>query len=133
MSSATVNLTGRWQGIYNYPYLAEPNEFVATLLDRDGNLSGETEESRTLPGTGGDAFPALIEGRRDGSSVVFRKIYDDLRMAADVVHYNGQVDPDGSEISGRWHIIGEWGGTFIMIRPPAVSVSVEAEVAEPVR
>ncbi len=133
MSEVAVDLTGRWQGIYNYPYLAEPNEFVATLIDRDGDLSGETEEIGTLPESGREAFPALIEGRRDGSSVAFRKFYDDLRIAADVVHYNGQVDPDGSEIAGNWHIEGDWGGTFIMIRPPAASVSVKAEVAEPVR
>jgi hypothetical protein len=103
------------------------------LVDTDGAITGETSECGTLPSQVAQAFPALIEGSRSGHSVWFRKFYDDLRLAADVVEYDGHIAFDGNEISGEWHIPGECGGTFIMIRAGAAAIEAERSDTVPVR
>jgi hypothetical protein len=116
LTDSANDLTGDWTGIFNYPYRLPPTQFEAALRDHGGLISGVTTEPDLMPGGDGSTLQALIEGTREGSLVRFTKTYDDLQLAPDVVHYEGQVDPAGDEIAGHWTIPGEWSGTFLMIR-----------------
>ncbi len=108
----TSDISGFWSGFYNYPGLREPTAFSADLTDDAGLLSGSISEHAL-----GMDLTATIDGERAGRSVTFRKRYHVTgpHFRA-VVHYGGQVDDDGNEISGRWTIPGHWDGTFIMVR-----------------
>ena len=130
--SGVENLSGEWDGIFNYPHDRPPNAFTATLRDNGGALTGETTESgeeREDPAV----LHAWLEGRRSGNAVHFVKSYDAAVRAAYVVHYEGTVAPDGNEMSGRWHVPGVWSGTFIMVRRAGRMVAVEREAAEVIR
>ena len=133
--NAADDLTGDWRGIFNYPPTdlgaAPPTEFAATLQDAGGVLSGHTVE----PGMRGGTLTARIDGRRAGVAVAFVKLYDDERDGDyDTVAYQGEVDAEGLEITGRWTIPGGWSGTFIMVRERGVEAETEAarRVAQPV-
>lgn len=130
------DLSGDWRGIFNYPPThlgtAPPTEFTATLHDAGGALSGHTVE----PSLQGATITARIDGRRAGTAVTFVKLYDDDRDGDyDTVAYQGEVDAEALEITGRWTIPGGWSGTFIMVREKGVEAEAEAEVEaeEPVR
>lgn len=126
------DLSGEWRGIFNYPgATGPPTEFTATLRDAGGPLTGETAE----PGLNGGTLTARLDGRRADASVTFNKLYDEAAGDYDSVAYQGEVDADGLEITGRWTIPGIWSGTFIMVRERGVDTEAEAEaeVEEPVR
>lgn len=123
------DLSGDWRGIFNYPGAAgPPTEFTATLHDAGGLLTGGTVE----PGLHGGALAARLDGRRTGSAVTFNKLYDEAQGDYDSVAYQGAVDGEGLEITGRWTIPGVWSGTFIMVRERGVEEEAAAEAAEPV-
>jgi len=124
--SDASDLSGVWHGIFNYPHSLPPMEFVATLIEHHGALSGETEETDS----GGHRLTALLNGHRAGSSVSFVKTYDDRHTHA--VHYAGTLDPEATEIAGTWRIPGSWSGTFVMVRPADKTEEVERKAAEPV-
>jgi hypothetical protein len=125
------DLSGRWTGIFNYPAHLPPNSFEAELREVGGSLAGTVWEQDDDPeGTGG-TLHAVIEGRRQGSSVAFAKMYDDLGRMPDPVLYSGILQPDGNEISGSWEIPGYWSGTFIMIRAAGIAETAEAEARAP--
>ena len=117
MSDAARNLTGDWHGIFNYPHDWPSNSFEAVLRERGGILTGETRE----PSDGIDDIApeqtAFLEGTRSGSHVRFVKRYDEIHR--DVVHYDGEVNGDATEITGHWTITGAGSGSFIMVRPRA--------------
>ncbi|HEX8262610.1 MAG TPA: hypothetical protein VF547_07035 [Allosphingosinicella sp.] len=126
-----LGLSGRWTGIYNYPAEHPPNRFEASLREVHGALAGTVWE-RDAASPGGGTLHALSEGRRDGPSVAFTKLYDDLERIADPIFYNGTVQPDGNEISGTWSIVGVWSGTFLMIRSAGAEEAVGETVGETV-
>ena len=126
------DLTGRWEGIFNYPRDLPPNGFVATLTERAGAITGGTEEVSDRPADAGAALPAVIEGERIGSAVRFTKRYDD-RARAHPVHYAGTLAPEGDEIVGEWTVPGVWSGSFIMIRQPRREAGVEQEIGAAAR
>jgi len=113
--SEAVDLSGVWHGIFSYPRLLPPETFVATLIDRGGNLAGETEETAS----DGRSFTGLIQGHRAGTAVSFIKTYDDRH--ASPIHYAGTLDAEATEIAGTWRITGNWGGSFVMVRQPPVA------------
>jgi hypothetical protein len=128
------DLSGAWDGIYNYPHTRRPTAFTATLRDMAGVIVGETSEPATLPGDRGSTLHALLEGSRHGNSVHFAKSYDEPGYARrNAVLYTGTVNGEGTEITGRWQIPGNWSGTFIMVRQAANEEAAESEVAETVR
>jgi hypothetical protein len=104
------DLNGYWLGIYNYPDLSPPNRFEANLRDAGGALTGEKSEKDDLASGNNHQLHAIIEGRHDGKTVSFVKIYDDMDQMPDVVRYSGRIQSNEDEISG------DWSGTFIMIR-----------------
>jgi hypothetical protein len=118
------DLSGVWHGIFTYPRDLPPANFVATLVDRNGALAGETEEVDSQ----GGPLTALINGHRTGTSVSFVKNYDDRHTHA--VHYAGTLDPEGSEIAGIWRIPENWSGTFVMVRPASTSAEAERKAVQ---
>lgn len=124
----TRDVTGRWEGIFNYPGDLPPNGFVATLIEQAGVVTGETDEA----GDRGASLPAVITGERVGSAVRFTKRYDD-RARAHPVDYAGTLSPEGDEIVGEWTIPGIWSGSFIMVRQQERVVKAEEEIGAEVR
>ncbi len=132
MSSAD-DLSGGWDGIYNYPRGMRPNAFTATLRDSGGLLAGEVSEPSQDPQDHGAILHALLEGSREGSAVRFVKTYDAPSRSHYAVIYTGTVNGEGTEISGRWDIPGVWSGTFIMVRHVGAEDAAETRVEEIVR
>ena len=127
MTEASLNLSGVWQGRYIYPTTRLPVPFVATMTEIDSWLSGKIEENGTAGEARGVAMAASIQGRRTGHSVTWLKLYDGRFKRYDSVHYEGDINNDATEISGRWSIPGNWSGTFIMIRPRGVVMSTDVK------
>ncbi len=73
---------------------------------------------------------ATVMGRVDGQHVTFLKTYDRQIRRYDAVHYEGEIDPEGEEIWGRWTIPGSWSGTFLMIRASQPQVALSERWAE---
>jgi hypothetical protein len=117
------DLSGDWIGTYSYPGELEPVPFLATLVESNGLLTGETKEPGQTDEMGEIAH-ALLHGSRTGTQVFFTKVYDTVED--EPVLYEGTVDETGTEIHGSWTIVGEWSGSFLMRRASAA----EEEVAE---
>jgi hypothetical protein len=123
------DLSGVWHGFYNMPS-GRPNQFEATIRDAAGLLSGLTTELGDTKDCAGQVLQAVIEGRRDGTSVHFDKRYDYLPRAFYVIHYEGVLQAGGDEIEGRWRIPGAWSGTFLMVRGAREKQAAELNVEE---
>jgi hypothetical protein len=117
------DLSGFWDGIYSYPRDLAPVSFVADLKEAEGWLTGTTEETAAIGSASGQTLSATLQGRRSGSAVKFLKLYDGSVPGFDSVAYEGSVSADGTEIDGRWTAIGNWSGTFLMIRSRGVAES----------
>ena len=113
--SAAEDLSGRWQGIFNYPDDAAATSFSAKLTDAGGQLSGRIIEPNLFSPSLA-SIEAIIDGGREGTAVRFTKFYDDPAGNYDAVLYTGTLDVTGGEIAGRWDIPCVWSGTFIMVR-----------------
>ena len=111
-----LDLTGLWNGHYNYPHAQAPVSFTAQLTEADGWLAGSTEEIATQHAYRGRSITATLQGRRAGAQVTFLKLYDEALVGYDTVSYAGVVNQEGTEVAGRWSIPGSWSGTFLMIR-----------------
>jgi hypothetical protein len=125
------DLSGHWTGLYNYPRDFPPNMFEAVIRDVGGAIAGEISQPGEFFEPPGTVQHALIEGRRQGSELVFIKIYDDI--ARPTPHYRGTIQPGGDEIEGEWTIPGDWSGTFLMIRGARAKAAEERKVSEEVR
>jgi hypothetical protein len=112
-----LDLSGDWDGIYSYTVPLPPVSFTARLSEQQTSLGGAIEEERDRR-----KLVASIEGRRIGVAVTFLKRYEDRAIHHDV-EYEGEVSPDGAEISGRWSIYGDWSGPFLMVRRPRKAVA----------
>jgi hypothetical protein len=117
------DLSGLWDGLYSYPRILAPASFVADLKETGGWLTGTTRETAASGSATGQNLSATLQGRRSGSSVKFLKLYDGSVPGFDSVAYEGNVSADGTEIDGRWTAIGNWSGTFLMIRSQGVAES----------
>lgn len=124
------DLTGEWTGIYNYPRLLPPNTFEASIRDSGGALTGEIRQPGEFFEAAGLVQHAVIEGSRTGNQVRWVKFYDDLNR--DPPSYEGTIQPDGNEIEGTWHHVGNWSGTFLMIRRAREQAAETRKVSEEV-
>jgi len=120
MSATGTSLTGVWDGIYRYPAGIRTPEsaFTAVLFDSGGALSGTIHETMKL-GTHDIGASAFLEGRAEGSAVIFLKTYDGTGGQSHSVSYDGTLGADGNEIEGSWRIHADFGvmtGRFLMIR-----------------
>lgn len=122
------DLSGDWIGSYSYPGELEPVPFLATLVESNGNLTGETKEPGQTPEMGAIAH-ALLQGSRSGAKVHFTKMYDTIEDRP--ILYEGAVDENATEIHGSWTIVGEWSGSFLMRRAIAAEEELEAEEEVP--
>lgn len=122
------DLTGEWSGIYNYPRLYPPNNFEASIRDAGGIITGVIRQPGEVMEPPSIVQHSVIEGCRNGSEVRWVKIYDDLTRATP--HYRGTIQPGGDEIEGDWHIPGNWGGTFMMVRARRTKAKEERKVSE---
>jgi hypothetical protein len=69
------------------------------------------------PGCPASTHNASIAGHRSGSAVSFVKTYEPPGFGYDKVFYEGTVNADATEISGRWRLPGiNLSGTFLMVR-----------------
>ena len=127
MTADDLNLSGRWKGIFNYPYRYPPTHFDAEIREHQGAFDGETHERGTALRDVAKELSAFISGVRQGRSVSFVKSYDAMSKARSAVRYDGQLSGDGNEITGTWHIPGNWSGTFIMVRHRSASSDEGAE------
>ena len=124
------DLTGDWLGFYNYDFPCPPTQFEAAIRDMDGKISGLTSETFDGPEALGTVLHATIVGRREGRRLWFTKIYDDLELLPDVIHYEGRVLGDGDEVEGTWVISGQGAGTFMMMRARREEAAEDQQVDE---
>jgi len=126
--SPAENLTGFWHGQYSYPKATHaPVPFGANLIQSEDCLGGSVTE-RSIRGR---TLYATINGRRDGSTVSFVKVYEANSGPYTSVAYTGVLSEDGLEIDGDW-IASGWSGRFLMIRAGGVAAKTMREVKEKV-
>jgi hypothetical protein len=118
-----VNLTGVWNGLYNYPQLGKSVSFVATLIETVNWVTGSTHEPRVFGDGVGSTLYATLLGSHTLNSVLFRKTYESAGPNYSLVEYEGTLSSDGNEISGRWAISPGWSGSFLMVRSGGQSVA----------
>lgn len=118
------NLSGLWHGQFSYANSSRgATDFTATLLDRDGTLTGTTTENCPLPPNEGAALLATLHGTHENADVRFRKDYEPGDPRYRTVQYRGTVNGDGTEIEGTWSI-GARNGRFLMIRQAPAETAV---------
>jgi hypothetical protein len=132
MSDTNDNLTGVWNGRYDYRHSLDPVGFMATIIDSGASLSGGVSETCVdADGIVVDLF-ATLSGRRSGSSVSFTKTYDASSGWNHSVEYDGRLSADGNEIEGEWRIPGKAHGRFLMVRPDRKTAEAEQKIEEKV-
>ena len=129
-SPPPLNLTGIWHGLYSYPFGRPPVSFVATLIETASTVSGTTHEPCTIGGNPNETLYAMLLGDRRNSTVAFVKTYDGANPRYGTVAYEGTLNPDGTEIEGRWTVPGNWSGKFLMIRSAGKEESVKRKAFE---
>lgn len=130
MSGGEADLSGRWTGIYSYPSQFPPNTFEATIRDSAGLISGVIVQPPEFFEPAAGNQHAVIDGSKEGATIRFVKIYDDLSRPTP--HYEGVIQPGGDEIEGRWTIPGDWSGTFMMIRASGAEEKIARKETEKV-
>jgi hypothetical protein len=130
MNGGEADLSGRWTGIYSYPAQFPPNTFEATIHDAGGLISGVIVQPPEFFEPAAASQHAVIEGSKEGATIRFVKIYDDLSRPTP--HYEGTIQPGGDEIEGRWTIPGDWSGTFMMVRASRAEEKIARKEAEKV-
>ena len=131
----TGDLTGVWDGTYIQPQVGMVT-FLATLIDSGGALGGSVTEPCMTPSCPVSTHNASISGQRSGNAVSFVKTYEPPGYGYDKVSYEGAVNADATEISGRWSLRGATlSGAFLMVRSTktAETVAAEEQTKEPVR
>ena len=96
----TNDLTGVWDGTYIQPSVGMVT-FLTTLIETGGALSGSVTEPCMRPSCPASTHFASIAGQRSGHAVSFVKTYDPPGYGYDKVSYEGTVNADATEISGR--------------------------------
>ena len=131
----TDDLTGVWDGTYIQPQVGMVT-FVSTLIETGGALGGSVTEPCMTPNCPVSTHNASIAGHRSGNAVSFVKTYEPPGYGYDKVSYEGVVNADATEISGRWRLPhAALSGTFLMVRSTktAESIASEQRIKEPVR
>lgn len=123
-----TDLSGEWQGLFSYPHSFPDTRFRAIIVDSGGSLAGTIDEIDMTETVGG-SLEARIDGRHDGSSVVFTKFYALDSDDFDVVAYEGTLSVDECQIAGSWSVPGEWSGSFVMNRSAAKALEVNRREA----
>ena len=134
MAEDGASLTGVWDGSYSYPFGRKPVPFTAVILEFGSTFSGTVHERPEEGALAGQTINAAIEGSRRAAAVTFSKSYLDTgERYKNTVIYEGELNQDLTQITGRWRIPGNWSGRFIMTRPrpPAEAVEVVRQETVP--
>lgn len=126
------DLSGTWQGLYSYPGGHEPTSFVAVVIDAAASISGTTHERCGFQEVPGGFLYATLRGQRAGSTVTFVKTYDGTGGWEHSVDYEGTINEDGTEITGKWRVQGVWSGPFLMMRANSKEDAVVRKALQPV-
>ncbi len=125
-----LDITGEWQGFFNYPARLGPSTpFVANLIENGGSFSGSIIE----PSTGllvSKTIDAVVVGIRSDFQIDFTKTY--LIAEPDYenpVDYVGALTANGLVISGVWSLL-DLNGTFEMHRDKLSEAEVKVERLE---
>lgn len=121
------DLSGVWYGRYSASNYQEENSFIALIEEALGVLDGSVSEPDDQ-GTAG-IRRASLTGLREGALVRFVKQYDGRGGFTHAVRYEGQVNEEGTEVTGRWNVDG-WHGRFVMEREKFSAEELEAEDEE---
>src|SRR4029079_19575679 len=97
----TDDLAGVWDGTYIQPQVGMVT-FLATLIETGGALGGSVTEPCMTPSCPWSTHHASIAGQRSGQAVSFVKTYEPPGYGYEKVSYEGAVNADATEISGRW-------------------------------
>lgn len=117
------DLTGVWYGRYVGDLGEQENSFIAVLEDAGGALSGSITEP--APEISAGIRRAIVSGSRGGSALRFTKQYISGRWNH-AVAYHGQVDDQGTTVTGRWQV--DWlRGSFVMEREKFSAEELEEE------
>ena len=127
------DLSGVWDGTYIQPGTGMVT-FTATLVETGGALIGDVTEPCSNPLCPLKTLNASISGHRSGSVVSFVKRYEPPGYGYGVVHYEGTLNAEATEIDGRWRLPTA-SGSFLMIRSakPAQAVTTEQRAKAPTR
>jgi hypothetical protein len=131
----TDDLTGVWDGTYIQPQVGMVT-FLATLIETGGALGGSVTEPCMTSSCPVSTHSASIAGQRSGGAVSFVKAYEPPGYGYEKVSYEGRVNADATEISGRWSLRGATlSGAFLMVRSTktAQSIATEERTKEPAR
>ena len=130
MNRQALDLTGRWDGSFSYPWgFGTTTPFLAEIVETGGSLSGSVVEP-DLAYRSGETMEALLAGHHVGTSVDFTKTYRGNRFGYEnPVDYGGTVSQDGLQIEGVWSLL-DLDGTFEMHRDAAAAVQEEKSVEE---
>lgn len=118
------DVTGVWYGRYDAELWDEENGFIAVLEEVRGAVSGVITERDTHGRPG--LRRAVVSGTRDGATVRWVKQYDGTGGHTHAINYAGQIDAEGTEVTGIWRQrIGR--GRFVMEREKFTETELEAE------
>lgn len=132
---SSQSLSGVWNGLYTYvstPWMPE-SHFVAVLIHNGGLLAGTIHETLRLWNGNAIETNATVDGRCDGSSVTFLKVYDGTGGQSHTLNYAGTIDEDRTEIEGVWQMPAArhpHHGRFLMIRNKGAPVSTSVGALE---
>ena len=125
----SLDMTGFWIGEYRYRWPGMPVvPFFANLDEAASALTGTIDEPNMV-GASSARLSSFIQGRRDGPSVEFAKVYDGSSDMAHRVDYRGTLSADGLALSGAWSLEGD-SGAFRMTREAVEDVEQDAEADE---
>lgn len=129
----TDDLSGVWDGTYIQPGTGMVT-FTATLVEAGGALEGQVTEPCCNPRCPLRTHSASITGHRSGRVVSFVKRYEPPGYGFDIVHYDGVMNGEATEIDGRWRLP-DTSGSFLMIRSskPAQAVTTDDKAKQTAR
>ena len=118
----TRDVSGVWYGTYRGGFGS--NGFIAALVETGCSFGGSITERN--PNGGVKILRATVSGQRNGAALRFIKQYDGGSGWVHAVRYAGQIDDEGTLISGVWQV--DWlQGTFTMERDKFTEEMLEAE------
>ena len=118
-----MNLTGNWQGFYEYgsgydlPYFGQRVNIKASITDVNGTFTGEIEEDDSVFST---KLNATIKGIVEDGFISFVKQYQKYPIISDdyssiiiyenktlEIEHEGILDENNNSIYGNWYIMTE--------------------------
>ena len=115
-----MNLTGKWQGFYEYgsgydlPYFGQRVNIIASITDVNGSFTGEIEEDgsvfsvkleATIQGFIEDGFISFVKKNPKTPIIVEHSTTINYESGSLEIEHEGIVDAQNNSIYGNWFII----------------------------